>query len=96
MSIDMFQRSRVPLSKILTMIKSMRASYPRVTRIWQFSNLGLAGRDKVVENMFKYQDKMEEKLRRGEIRGNDVHFESENGKFVSLIYDVSGSPMSKM
>ena len=95
MSIDMFQRTQVPLSKILSMIKDIRSSYSRITRIWQFSNLAMAGRDKVMDNLFKYQDKMEEKLRMGEILGSEVHFETQGGKFHSLLYDVPGGPMSK-
>ena len=95
MSVDMYQRIGAPLSKTLELIKDIRASYSRVTRIWQYSNLALAGRDKVMENMFKYLEKMEEKMRRGEVRGNERHDETRDGKFVSLLYDVPDGPMSK-
>ncbi|KAL5525220.1 hypothetical protein ACEPAF_9089 [Sanghuangporus sanghuang] len=62
-----------PLKKTLPLLEDLKKTYPKMQRIWEYSALGLEGRDAMIEKCLNYYDDVRRKIAEGELTEDDSH-----------------------
>ncbi|KAL5478894.1 hypothetical protein ACEPAI_2171 [Sanghuangporus weigelae] len=61
-----------PLKKTLPILEDLKKAYPKMRSIWEYSALGMEGRDVMIEKCLNYHDDIRRKIAEGELTEDDI------------------------